>query len=95
MKSKITKSATGNITRAELGNLFEYFKIDLLSTLGNQIETLKEKKRQDEQEQDLSIFCPKCRHKHALKECPLDNVQIFGFCIENHDTKDCIKMKVL
>lgn len=61
MTSKITKSGTGNITRAELGNIFEDFKTDLLSTLGNQIDILKAKKRQDEQEQDLSIFCPKCR----------------------------------
>lgn len=48
MTSKMTKSATGNITRAELGNLFEDFKIDLLSTLGNQIDILKTNKRQDE-----------------------------------------------
>lgn len=88
MTSKITKYATGNITRAELGNLFEDFKTDLLSTLRNKIDTLKTNKRQDEQKQKLSIFCPKCRWKHALKECPLDNVQICGFCIENHDTKD-------
>lgn len=95
MKSKITKSAIGNITRAELGNLFEDFKTDLLSTLGNQIDTLKTKKRQDEQEKELSIFCPKCRRKHALKECLLYNVQICGFCTENHDTKDCTKMNIL
>jgi len=46
--SKITKSTTGNITRVELGNLFEDFKIDLLSTLGNQIDTLKTKNIQDD-----------------------------------------------
>ena len=95
MTSKITKSTTGNITRAELGNLFEDFKTDLMSTFGNQIDTLKTKKRQDEQEQELSISCLKCKQKHALKECPLDNVQICGFCTENHDIKDCTKMKVL
>lgn len=61
MTFNITKSTTGNITRAELGNLLEDFKTNLLSALGNLIDTLKEKKLQDEQEQELSIFCPKCR----------------------------------
>ena len=32
--TKVTKYATSGISRAELGNLLEYFKTDLLSTLG-------------------------------------------------------------
>jgi len=39
----------------------------------------------------LSIFCPKCRKKHALRECPLDllTVETCVICAENHDTKEC------
>ena len=44
--SKITKSATGTISRAEFGSLLEDFKTDILSTLGTQVELLKTKKIQ-------------------------------------------------
>ena len=44
--SKIIKSTTWSISRAELGNLLEDFKIYLLSNLGTQIEVSKTKKRQ-------------------------------------------------
>ena len=54
--SKITKSTTGSITRVELGNLLEDFKTDLVSTLGTQIETLKTRKIQEEQDQVLWVF---------------------------------------
>ena len=46
--TKVTKSATSGISRAELGNLLEDFNTDLLSTLGTQVETLKTKKRQEQ-----------------------------------------------
>lgn len=61
--SKVTKSTTGSITRVELGNFFEDFKIDLLSTLGTKVYILKTRKKQEEQNQALSIFCLKCRKK--------------------------------
>ena len=66
--SKITKSATKSITRDKPGNLLEDFKTDRLSTLGTQVETLKTRKRQEEQDQILSFFCPKCRKKTPLKD---------------------------
>ena len=94
--SKTTKTATGSISRAEFGSLLEDFKADLLSTLGTQVEVLKTKKRQEQQDlqdQALSIFCPKCRKKHSLKECPLSNVQICGLCAENHKIDECSRLK--
>ena len=78
---KNTKSAIESISRADFGSLLEDFKADLLSTLGTQVEVLKTKKiqeQQDQPDQALSIFCPRCRKKHPLKECPLSNVQICG-----------------
>jgi hypothetical protein len=75
--------------------LLEEFKTDLLSTLGNQIDTLKAKKRQEDEDQIMAIFCPKCRKKHALKDCPLENIQVCAFCTENHDIFHCSKVKVL
>ena len=95
LSSKATKSASASVTRAEIGNLLEEFKTDLLSTLGNQIDTLKAKRKQEDEDQIMAIFCPKRRKKHALKDCPLENIQVCAFCTENHDIFNCSKVKVL
>ena len=95
LSSKVTKSASASVTRAEMGNLLEEFKTDLLSTIGNQIDTLKAKKKQEAEDQVMAIFCPKCRKKHALKDCPLDSIQVCAFCTEHHDIFNCPKVKVL
>ena len=71
ISSKASKSAASAVTRAEIGSLLENFKTDLLSTLGTQVDVLKAKKRKEEQDEALAIFCPKCRQKHPLRECPL------------------------
>eukprot|EP00253_Pinus_taeda_P033242 PITA_33242 len=93
ISSKATKFSSASVTRAEIGNLLEEFKTDLFSTLGTQIDTLKAKKRQEEEDQMMAIFCPKCRKKHALKDCPLENIQVCAFCTENHDIFHCSKVK--
>eukprot|EP00253_Pinus_taeda_P026627 PITA_26627 len=95
LSSKATKSNSTSVTRAEIGNLLEELKTDLLSTIGNQIDTLKTKKKQEAEDQVMSIFCPKCRKKHALKDCPLDSIQFCAFCTEHHDIFNCPKVKVL
>eukprot|EP00253_Pinus_taeda_P010783 PITA_10783 len=74
--SKVAKSGAGGITRAEIGSLLENFSTDLLSTLGTQVDVLKENKKKEEQEKDLAIFCSKCIKKHPLRECPLDSIQL-------------------
>eukprot|EP00253_Pinus_taeda_P011392 PITA_11392 len=43
----------------------------------------------------MVIFCPKCRKKHASKDCPLENIQVCAFCTEHHDMFNCPKVKVL
>jgi hypothetical protein len=88
--NKNTKTSTsGGVTRVELGNLLDNFKTDLLGTIGSQLDTLKIKRKQEEENPVLSIFCPKCRKRHPLRECPLDNVPVCAICNENHKTKDC------
>lgn len=66
--------------------MLENFKIDLLSTLGTQVDVLKVEKRKEDKDEALAILCPKCRQKHPLKECPLQNIQVCGLCTENHTT---------
>jgi hypothetical protein len=87
--SRVTKSTTRSITREEIGNLLENFKTDLLSTLGSQIDTLKDKKKQEEQNEALAVFCHRCKKKHPPRECPLDSIQVCGICADNHSMKDC------
>jgi hypothetical protein len=37
--------SSGGITREDIGNLLENFKIDILSTIGSQLDTLKINKK--------------------------------------------------
>jgi hypothetical protein len=57
--SRNTKQSSGTVTRTELGNLLENFKTYILSTISNQLDTLKLKKKQEE-EVALAIFFHRC-----------------------------------
>ena len=78
--SRFVKSLVGaGVTRAEMSNLFENFKTDILSTLSSQLDVLYVKKKQEKQEElekALVMFCSKCRKKHALRDCPTDSIEI-------------------
>lgn len=60
----------------ELGNLLEYFKTKFLGTLSSQLDTLKLKKKQEEENATLVIFCHQHRKKNPSKDCPLNNVRV-------------------
>jgi hypothetical protein len=46
--SRNTRQSSGTVTRIELRNLLENFKTNILSTISNQLDTLKLKKKQEE-----------------------------------------------
>eukprot|EP00253_Pinus_taeda_P024641 PITA_24641 len=48
---------------------------------------MQAKQKQIEAEQNLTIFCPRCREKHSHKECPLDAVQTCAICTKDHLTE--------
>lgn len=79
----------GGVTRAEVGNLLEKFKIGILSTLTTQLDVLQAKQKKTEAEQTLAIFCHRCRRKHGPRDFPLDAVQVCAICTKDHDTKQC------
>jgi hypothetical protein len=87
--SRVQKSASGGATRAEIGNLLEGFKTEMLSSFASQIDTLQIQKKQAEAEAALSIFCSKCRDKHPRRECPLDKKPICTICDKDHETQQC------
>jgi hypothetical protein len=80
---------SGGVTRAEVGNLLENFKTDILSTLTTQLDVLQAKQKQAEAEQSLAIFFHRCRKKHGLRECPLDVVRVCAICAKDHATEQC------
>ena len=87
--SRVQKSANGGATRAEIGNLLEEFKTEMLSSFASQIDTLQVKKKRAEGEATLAIYCPKCRDKHPLRECPRDKVPVCTLCEKDHETEQC------
>jgi hypothetical protein len=87
--SRVQKSASRGATRAEIGNLLEDFKTEMLISFASQMDTLQIKKKQVEAEAALSIFCPQCRDNHPKRECPLDRKPICTICDKDHDTQNC------
>lgn len=87
---RANKSAIGSVSRAEIGNMLDEFKTNILGSLSEKLDTLKIQNKQKAEAEALAIFCPKCKKKHALRECPLDAkvVETCMVCSESHDTKD-------
>ena len=71
--------------------MLDEFKTEILGSLSEQLDTLKIQNMQKAEAKTLAIFCPKCRKKHALRECLLDAkvVETCMICSESHETKDC------
>ena len=56
---KVTIStAGGGVSRIELGNLLEIFKIENLCTLSSQLDMFQVKKKQEEEKVVVYVFCP-------------------------------------
>jgi hypothetical protein len=69
--------------------MLDNFKTDILSSLSSQLDTFQAKKKKEEADLALAVFCPKSRKKYPLRECPLDIIKICGICEQNNDTKNC------
>jgi len=87
--SKINKSATGIASRAEIGNLLDNFKRNIIGSLNEQLDTLKRQNKKKAVNVALSIFFPKCGKTHALRECPLYSIEICVIRAKNHNMKEC------
>jgi len=82
--SRTSKIACRGVTRAENGNLLEYFKTDILSRITTQLDILQVKQNQVEGEQSLSIFCLRYRKRHENRECPLDMIETCAIFTKDH-----------
>jgi hypothetical protein len=59
IQAPLTRSSnitSGGVTRAEVGNLLENFKTNILSTLTTQLDVLQVKQKQAEEEQSLATL---------------------------------------
>lgn len=54
-----------------------------------QMDTLHIKRKQQEAERALAIFCPRCTRKHPRNECPLHSIEVCLVCEEDHPTNQC------
>ena len=89
--ARVSNFASRTVSRVEIGHMLDEFKSDILGSLSEQIDTLKLQNKQKAESDALAIFYPKCRRKHALRECPLDEkfVETCVICSEKHETKSC------
>jgi hypothetical protein len=59
-----TSKNTIGITKAEIGNLIEDMKTNILNSLSMQLDALQTKRKQEENDKSLAIFYPRCTKKH-------------------------------
>jgi len=83
-----TKPTLGGLTRIELGNLLQKFKKYILNTINTQLNTMKIKTKQEEENATLAILCPQCRKRQLEKDCPINFIEICGLCIEDNPTNN-------
>jgi hypothetical protein len=79
-------SSSSSSLKGELGNMLEDFKSEMLQTLAMQMDTLHIKRKQEEAERALAIFCPRCTRRHPRNECPLNSIEVCSVCEEDHST---------
>lgn len=85
----IAISSSNSSINGEIGNILEDFRSEMLETLSLQLETMNIKRKQEEEEIFLAIFCPRCTRMHPKNECPLKFIEICSVCEENHSTYKC------
>ena len=64
------KFATRSVSRAEVGNMLDEFKTDILGSLSEQLDTLKIQNKKKTEADALAIFCPKSRKKTCSNGIP-------------------------
>lgn len=69
--------------------MLEYLKSEILKTLSLQLDTMNIKRKQEEAERALAIFCPRCTRRHPKNECQLNYIDICSVCEEIHSTDKC------
>ena len=88
-------SSSNSSLKGELGNMLEDFKSEMLQTLAMHMDTLHIKRKQEEAERALAIYCPRCTRRHPRNEFPLNSIAVCSVCEENHSTDKCLSLPEL
>lgn len=83
-QTMFSSSSSNTSIKSEIGNMLEDFKSEMLQTLSLQMDTMKIKRKKEEEERALAIFCPRCTRRHPRIECPLNLIEICSVYEENH-----------
>ena len=82
-------SSSNSSIKGEIGNMLEDFKSEMLQTFALQMDTMNIKRKEEEVDRALTIFCPRCTRRHPRNECPLKYIEIFSVYEENHSEEKC------
>lgn len=82
-------SSSNSSIKGEIGKMLEDFKSEMLQILAMQMDTLHIKRKQEEAERALAIFCHGCTKRHPRNECPLNSIGVCSVCEEDHSTDKC------
>ena len=82
-------SSSNSSIKAEIGNMLEDFKSKMLQNFSMQMDTLHIKRKQEEAESALAIFCPRCTKRHPRNECPLNFIEVCSVYEEDHSIDKC------
>ena len=64
-------------------------KTDIFHSVSMKMDTLQIKEKQEELENTLVVYCPKCTKKHPRNEFHLYLIDVCGICEENHPIDKC------
>jgi len=83
--SRMSRIAGEGVMHAEIDNLLENFKTDILSTLSTKLDVFQVKNKQAKEE-ELLIFYPCCQGNHGHKEFPLDIIEVCTVYTKNNSS---------
>ena len=84
----VSTSSSNSSIKGEIGNMLEDFKSEMLQTLALQMDTMHIKRKQEDAERALAIFCPRCTRRHPRNECSLNSIEISSVYEENYSTNN-------
>ena len=69
--------------------MLEDFKSEMLQTFDFQMDTMHTKRKQEEAKRVMAILWPRSTRKHPWNKCPLNFIEVFLVCEDNHAIEKC------
>lgn len=85
----VNSSPATSTIKHEIGSMLEYLKSEMLHTFSLQMDTMQIKRKKEEEKRELAIFFPRCTKWHPRNVCPLNTIEAYSVCEENHAIDKC------